>query len=461
MYHPSHTYLAFVFILMVSSRPATAGSPDVENFEAFVGPIAQEAIRSGPIAGLTVGISRAGRQVFIKGYGLADLENGVAASADTVYSFKSITKSFTAAAILQLREQHKLDLDEKLGHLLPDLPAHWRLITIRQLLTHTAGLPNYGGELFRENIGRDITTAEWVRSMADQPLLFEPGAGWSYSNLGYDILGLIIEKLSGTSYVDYVRSHFVTPSGLEHTRVLDREAIIPHRARSYTLDSTQTFINARSWGTFGIPAGALGGTAADLLKWEYSIKQTTALALDAKRLMETPAKLSTGIELDYGFGTRLGMIGPHRSVAHSGDGEGWTTAAVRIDDANLVVVVLTNTESYARHAQVIACAIARRILSISDPVINDLALTSAEQAGFAGKYGNGLELLSQNGALFAQLWPGGPRNRLLYQGKGTFVLDSARDMILNIQRDQRGENWVVVRAGGVFAFAAAHERGDP
>jgi hypothetical protein len=148
-------------------------------------------------------------------------------------------------------------------------------------------------------------------------------------------------------------------------------------------------------------------------------------------------------------------------VAHSGDGEGWTSAAVRIDDADLVVVVLTNTESYARHAQVIACAIARRILSISDAVINDLALTSAEQAGFAGKYGNGLELLSQNGVLFAQLWPGGPRNRLLYQGKGTFALDSVRDIMLNIQRDQRGANWVIVRAGGVFAFAAAHERENP
>ena len=150
MYQPSHTFFAFVLILMVSSRPAAAGDPSVENFEALVGPIAQEAIRSGPIAGLTVGISRAGRQVFVKGYGLADLENGVAASADTVYSFKSITKSFTAAAILQLREERKIDLDEKVGHLLPDLPTHWRLLTIRQLLTHTAGLPNYGGELFRE-----------------------------------------------------------------------------------------------------------------------------------------------------------------------------------------------------------------------------------------------------------------------------------------------------------------------
>src|SRR5262245_49904847 len=139
MYQPSHTFFAFVLILMVSSRPAAAGDPSVENFEALVGPIAQEAIRGGPIAGLTVGISRAGRQVFVKGYGLADLENGVAASADTVYSFKSITKSFTAAAILQLREQRKLDLDEQVGHIMPDLSSHWRSLTIRQLLTHTAG----------------------------------------------------------------------------------------------------------------------------------------------------------------------------------------------------------------------------------------------------------------------------------------------------------------------------------
>jgi D-alanyl-D-alanine carboxypeptidase len=116
MYHPSHTYLAFVLILVVLSRPATTGDPGIENFEALVDPIAQEAIRTGPIAGLTVGISRAGRQVFVKGYGLADLENGVAASTDTVYSFKSITKSFTAAAMLQLRQQRKLDLDEEVGH---------------------------------------------------------------------------------------------------------------------------------------------------------------------------------------------------------------------------------------------------------------------------------------------------------------------------------------------------------
>src|SRR5262249_17650000 len=176
------------------------------------------------------------------------------------------------------------------------------------------------------------------------------------------ILGLILERLTGTSYADYVSSQFVTRAGLEHTRVLDREAIIPHRARSYTVGSRQTFVNARSWGTYGIPAGALGGTVADLLKWEYSLRQANALARDAKRLMETPAQLSTGIELDYGFGTRLGIIGPHRIVAHSGDGEGWTSAAVRIDDADLRVVVLTNTESYTQHAQVIACALARRIL---------------------------------------------------------------------------------------------------
>lgn len=438
-----------------------AGDTGAENLEALVGPIAQEAIRSGPIAGLTVGISRAGRQVFVKGYGLADLENRVVASADTVYSFKSITKSFTAAAILQLREQRKLDLDEQVGHLLPNLPAQWRSMTFRQLLTHTGGLPDYGGELFRENIGKDIKTAEWVRAMADQPSLFEPGAGWSYSNLGYDILGLIIEKLSDRSYAEYVSSQFVTRAGLEHTRVLDREAIIPHRARSYTLSSTKTFVNARSWGTYAIPAGALGGTVADLLKWEYSLKQAKVLAPDAKHIMETPTQLPTGIELDYGLGTRLGRIGPHRIVAHSGDGEGWTSAAVRVDDGDFIVVVLTNTESYARHAQVIACAIARRILGISDSVINDLALTTAEQAGFVGKYGNGLELLSQNGVLFAQLWPGGPRNRLLYQGQGNFVLDAAPDLTLQIARDQRGANWVVVRAGGVFAFAAAHEREDP
>jgi CubicO group peptidase (beta-lactamase class C family) len=435
-----------------------APSPRLANdLDALVDPIAEEALRSGPIAGLTVGISRDGQQVFAKGYGLADLENAVGATPDTVYRICSTTKGFTATAILQLRDQHKLDLDDQVGRLLPDVPAAWRRVNIRQILTHTGGLPNYHGKPFRDNIAKDLTPAEWVRSVADQPLMFEPGSGWSYSNVGYDLLGLIIEKLSGASYGDYIRDQVTAPLGLEHTRLLDRESIIPHRAHSYTLDSSSRFVNAKSWGTFGVAGGGLGSTVADLLRWESALKHATIISRDSKRLMESPARLAIGLDLDYGFGTRLGTIGTHGVIAHSGDGEGWTSGVVRVDDADLVVVGLANTETYARHGQVIASAIARRVLGLSDPDLKDLPVPAEEQLRIVGAYQDGLELSVRDGRLFIQLWPGAPRDRLLYQGDGLFVYPSLA-MTLKMVRDQRGGEWVVARVGGVFILAAERKQ---
>jgi CubicO group peptidase (beta-lactamase class C family) len=437
-----------VFLGVRALSPRSANDLD-----ALVDPVAEEALRSGPVAGLTVGISRGGRQVFAKGYGLADLENAVRATPDTVYRISSATKAFTAAAILQLRDQHKLDLDDQVGRLLPAVPA-WRQVTIRQILTHTGGLPNYRGKLFRDNIAKDLTPAEWVRSVADQPLLFEPGSGWSYSNVGYDLLGLIIEQLSRASYGDYIRGHVTGPLGLEHTRLLDPKSIIPHRARSYTFDSSRRFVNAQSWGTYGVAAGGLGSTVTDLLVWEDGLKRAKIMSPDSKRLMEMPAKLAVGLDLDYGFGTRLGTIGAHRVIAHAGDGEGWTSGILRVDDVDFVVAVLTNTETYTRHGMVIASAIARRLLGLSEPEMKDLPVPPAEQLRFVGAYREALQLTAQDDKLFAQLGPGAPRDRLLYQGDGLFI-DPSLAMTLNIIRDQRGADWAVARVGGVFVLAAA------
>src|SRR5262245_26819371 len=243
--------LAVALACVVPARLAGSPPPTADESSSLVDPIAQEALHAGPIAGLTVGLARGGREVFAKGYGMADLENEVPATANTVYKIASVTKSFTGAAILQLRDEGKLTLDDPIGRFLPELPAAWRPVTVKQSLTHTGGLPNYHGKLFRENVAMDLTAAEWVRSMADRPLLFEPGTGWSYSNLGYDILGLIIEKLSGVSYGECVRAHMTAPLGMEHTRIADPDAVIPQRARSYIPGANGEFRNARSWGIYG------------------------------------------------------------------------------------------------------------------------------------------------------------------------------------------------------------------
>jgi D-alanyl-D-alanine carboxypeptidase len=445
-------HLMAMAVVCAATAMTCAQSPQPSP-DDLVAPIVEEAMRSGPIAGLIVGISRDGRQIFAKGYGLADLENAVPATPETSYKINSITKSFTAVAILQLREAHELALEDTVDRLLPDLPTAWRPLTIRQLLTHTSGLPNYGSRLFRDNIAQDLTASEWVRSMADQPLLFEPGSGWSYSNIGYDILGLVIEKVSGTSYADYMRTHVTAPLHLDQMQLFDRAAILRHRARSYVLDRNSRFQNARSWGTYGRAAGGLGSTVADVLAWEGALKRAAAVSADSKPLIETPSTVSGGFQIDYGFGTRLGTMGSHYLVAHAGDGEGWTAGAVRVDDASLVVVVLTNTEAMARHGLIIATEITRKILGLPDADVRDERVSDEDLARFAGKYENGLEVIPQDGRLFAQLFPGAERDRMLYQGGGRFVLEPSRGITVTLISDHRGEEWVVVRAGGVFLLA--------
>src|SRR5262245_30544000 len=175
---------------------------DTESLAARAIQLAKEALDTGPVAGLSIGIARGGETVFAKGFGFADLENEVPATEFTEYRIGSITKQFTAVAILKLREEGKLALEDPVSKFFPDYPGPGREATIHQLLNHTSGIKSYTslGPVWHDSIPLDRTPAQIMSLFAKEPLDFPPGSAWTYNNSGYFLLGMIIEQVSGMSY---------------------------------------------------------------------------------------------------------------------------------------------------------------------------------------------------------------------------------------------------------------------
>jgi len=196
-------------------------------------------------------VDQGGKTIYEKALGIANLEDDIPATMDTVYAIGSITKSFTGLAIIQLASAGKIDLDKPISEYLPDYEGPGRIATVRQLLTHSSGIPNYtsGSEIpgIQEGLKRTAySRGQMVDFFNSEPLIFEPGTKWSYSNSNYYLLGLIIESVSGMDYYDYLQANVFDPLDMTRTYSGDDAKIIPRRAQGYGLDS-HGYINAPTW----------------------------------------------------------------------------------------------------------------------------------------------------------------------------------------------------------------------
>jgi D-alanyl-D-alanine carboxypeptidase len=214
------------------------GAPVCPQGDAVDSLIAVEMKRQR-IPGLALVVVRDGETVKSRAYGLANFELNTPASTDTVFEIASITKPFAAQAVLLLVEDGKLSLEDRIPQFLKDPPTSWSMITIRQLLNHTSGLDRDPFPLTRELTGRDFTSLEIIEKGSKLPLLFGPGIRFSYSNIGYFLLGKIIERASGRQYAEFLEARVFKPLGLVSSRVNDRSAIIPHRAAGYDTDAQE------------------------------------------------------------------------------------------------------------------------------------------------------------------------------------------------------------------------------
>jgi CubicO group peptidase (beta-lactamase class C family) len=245
------------------------------------------------VPGLTIGFVK-DDYIWVKGFGYADLENRVPAKAESAYRFASVQKSMTAAAILQLVEQRKIDLDAEIQSYVPYFPKKKYPITIRQLLGHLGGIPHYVDRDVEQHIKVHKTTREAIDIFANYDLVAEPGTKFSYSSYGYDLLGAAIEGASKQPYADYMRDHLWQPLGMSDTRMDDPLDLIPNRVRGYQIIDgalkNSEFIDVSS----RFAAGGARGSVVDLLKFLRGLNDSKVLSRQSLDLMYTPMKMRAG-----------------------------------------------------------------------------------------------------------------------------------------------------------------------
>jgi CubicO group peptidase (beta-lactamase class C family) len=267
-----------------------------------------------------------------------------------MFQLASVTKQFTAAAILMLAEDGKLNLSDPIAKILPDTPPAWKDVTVENLLNHTSGIKSYTSlPSFQMTLRKDYTKKELIDLVRNLPLEFKPGEKFAYNNTGYFLLGMIIEKASGKSYGDFLAERIFKPLGMTSTRVNDLAAIIPNRATGYS--RAAWFIGLRN-GEYVSPtqpfaAGALISSVNDMIKWDAALNTDRLLKQSVRDRMWTKAKLNNGKSTTYGFGWALGERDGRRVVLHGGGINGFSTSIIRHLDDHLTVVVLTNFEGGA------------------------------------------------------------------------------------------------------------------
>ena len=282
-------------------------------------------------------VARDGEVLLDRGYGFANREWSVPNDGDTKFRLGSVTKQFTAVAIMLLNERGLVDLDAPVKTYLPDAPAAWDGVTVRHLLTHTAGLPNFTDF---DDYGASKTLPATIDSLIgrfrDRPLDFQPGEGWSYSNSGYILLTAIVEKASGKSYADFVAETLFQPLGMADSGYDSHAAVLPRRASGYA-PTARGIVNA-DYIDMSIPqgAGALYSTTRDLLKWEQGLFGGRLLTPASLALLTTP------VRNQYAFGLAVTQAGGNTTIAHSGGIEGFNTHMAWDPDRRMTVIVLGN-----------------------------------------------------------------------------------------------------------------------
>ena len=330
---------ALAALALVAPAGAGAQAPDERAVDSLMAGYAAPGM-----PGASVLVVQGGRVALAKGYGLAEVEAGVPVGAETNFRLASLSKAFTAMAVMLLEAEGRLRYDQPVGELLPGLPAWARAATVRQLLAHTGGLPDY------EDFVPDSQTVQ-VRD-SDVPALiarapgpkFAPGTRYDYSNTGYVLVALAVERLSGERFADVLRARIFAPSGMTGTVALEAgRSTVPRRAYGYTVAAgglVRRTDQSSTSATLG--DGGVYSSAADMARWDAALERHTLVSAEAQRLAWTPATLRDGTATDYGFGWFVDRQAGTLRLTHHGESRGFTNGIVRYPERRLTVVVLTN-----------------------------------------------------------------------------------------------------------------------
>jgi CubicO group peptidase (beta-lactamase class C family) len=361
-----------------SSPPASTTSPDDASIGNAVNTYITSEIAAEKIPGLALAVVRDGHIIKASGYGFANLELNVPVKPETIFQTGSVGKQFTATAVMMLVEENKIALDDKLSKYLPGTPAKWKNVTIRNLLTHTSGIADYGGEEDSKptviSLRQDYTEDELLKRFALLPMNFPPGTKWSYSNTGYVLLGIVIHKVTGEFYGDFLQQRIFRPLGMTSTRIISEADIIPNRAAGYELVKGE--IKNQEWVSPSLNTtadGALYTNVLDMSKWDAALYSEKLLKKSSFDQMWTPVTLKPRKPGDdtsapYGFGWDVTAANGHRLIEHGGAWQGFTTQISRYVNDRLTVIVLTNLDEDHSHPDTIAHHVAGLYLPAVMPV---------------------------------------------------------------------------------------------
>lgn len=311
------------------------------------------------IPGISLAVVRNGEIIHVKGYGFANVEHQVPVKPETIFQSGSVGKQFTATAVMMLVEDGKLRLDDKISKYLPLAPKSWKDITVRHLLTHTAGTTDYPDDF---DFRRDYTEDELVKRAGVIPLEFKPGEKHRYSNLGYAMLGVVIGKVAGKFYGDFLEDRIFKPLRMDTAGIISEADIIPNRAAGYRLVKGE--LKNQEWVSPTINTTADGSlyiTVLDMAKWDAALYTDKLLKRSSFDQMWTPSKLNDGKSHPYGFGWALAEVRGHRLIVHGGAWQGFKSFIARYVDDKLTIIVFANL------AQATLETIVRGVVAIYNP----------------------------------------------------------------------------------------------
>jgi CubicO group peptidase (beta-lactamase class C family) len=433
---------------------ATPQPTQQQEMEAFV----QAHLATGNFMGAVL-VARGDEVLFQGGYGKANLELDVPNTPESVFRLGSLTKQFTAAAILQLQEQGLLDINDTVDRYLPGYP-HGDEITIYQLLNHTSGIPDYefleSRMVYRNAVSLDALMAKF----SGLPFDYKPGSQFKYSSSGYVILTAIIEKVSGQSYADYLAEHIFQPLGMEATRYDNADTVLPGRASGYTWDG-DAYHNAEFFDMSNAAgAGGLVSTVGDMYKWDQALYTDAVLSAAAREAYFAPSmRMEEGMSSAYGWMIR--ETPEHTQAMHSGGINGFVTFVIRDAATQLYVVVLSNVENSA------AVDVAQGLAAIAygepydmpgqPPAVEVVEVDPAILQKYAGSYQVSADMTfaitAEAGHLFGQA-PGQPKFEIFPTSETDFFAKIA-DIKLHFEVGADGAvTELVIHEGGQEIHAA-------
>lgn len=398
--------------------------------------------------GAAVLVTQKGTVKLRKGYGLANLEDRAPMDANAVLPICSITKQFTAVAILQLAEAGKLKLTDDLAKWVPDYPTGGANVTLAQLLSHMSGIPSVEEQPeWRKAWDSELTPDQVLDFTRNKPLDFAPGSNFKYSNTGYTLLGLVIEKASGQSYPDYVRTHIFAPAAMSHSSY--PESGHPVVGPSGYSRTDKGWENARGFNVRqAYSAGALFSSVDDMWAWEKALQDGHLVGASLLESARAEGHLPDGRATHYGFGWEINQLGTHTVIEHGGGMPGYAAYEARVADADIYVVILANTDSPSVPLRTLAANLMRTALS--ETVAAPAPFTAANIQEFVGKYEIAPQatfaVVAEGNALFGQLGPG--KRPLKMVGEDAFATPGDEWRLTFVRDNTHRVQKILVRTDG-------------